>query len=777
MPDIENVSAQERTKEITDKLEKGIKELFEGEKFKEYLNTMSKFHNYSFNNTMLIAMQKPEATLVAGFNSWKNKFKRNVNKGEKGIQILAPAPYTIKKEQTKIDKDTQLPVLDNDGKPITEEVEIRIPAFKVVSVFDVSQTSGKELPTLGVDELKGDVKDYEKFFEALKAIAPVPVSFEDIKDGAKGYFDKERNVIAINEGMSETQTVKTAVHEIAHSILHNHKMTKADLDKPKDRNTEEVEAESIAYTVCQHFGIDTSDYSFAYVASWGSGKEVPELETIRATANDIINKVEDILLGRQKEQIQDKTQESVKAESRPKNDEKLNIIGNTLFKDIPDKNYMKLSTEKALSVAKILEEKGIKFSGRINDDKTTLTISKSDIPAYKEALTAIGKNTVAEKLPENEDRPTETDHFSVPVYLKTAQEARDSGEIGLFRQNGNENQSCRESIKKAINDNYHLYENGLGGTFDADAALKQVMKEYPLDRISLLVASRIASSDWDKRFDEKVQKWANDVISPLPDKIKPSLIYYQTNEHSGLVNMLAGKIMEKQLELENSVNEAVAEDVQRELGKSSRFNSVDERLLKGDPEKEAMLMNSSNDTVAIYQLKRTPENRDIAFAGLDYLEKMGKEINRDNYNLVYCYNEDLSKVENMPAFLESVFGKFNNDHPKDYEGHSLSVSDVIAVKKEGQITAHFVDTTGFRELSHFGQIGRDNPLKAIEDTVEQNDNSFDGIINNTPQKPEIKEKPERKAEAKRSIRSYLRDAMSAKQPENKTANKEKGMER
>lgn len=188
-------------------------------------------------------------------------------------------------------------------------------------------------------------------------------------------------------------------------------------------------------------------------------------------------------------------------------------------------------------------------------------------------------------------------------------------------------------------------------------------------------------------------------------------------------------------------------------------------------------MNSSNDTVAIYQLKRTPENRDISFAGLDYLEKMGKEINRDNYNLIYCYNEDLSKVENMPAFLETVYEKFNMAHPDDYEGHSISISDVIAVKKEGQITAHFVDTTGFKELSHFGQIGRDNPLKAIEDTVEQNDNSFDGIINNTPKKPEIKEKPERKAEAKRSIRSYLRDAMSAKQPENKTVNKEKGMER
>ena len=267
-----------------------------------------------------------------------------------------------------------------------------IPAFKVISVFDVSQTSGKELPTLGVDELKGDVNNYEKLFEALKRIAPVPVYFEAINGGAKGYFDKDKNSIAINKGMSEVQTVKTAIHEIAHSILHNHNMIKADVDKPKDRNTEEVEAESIAYTVCQHFGIDTSDYSFAYVASWGSGKEVPELkaslETIRSTANDIINKAEDILLGRQKEQVQakDQKQDHFSAVSLPKVKDEFNIIGNVPYMYIPYKTYLRLPTETALAVSRLLEEKGIKFSGRVSDDKTTLTISRSDISAYNKAL-------------------------------------------------------------------------------------------------------------------------------------------------------------------------------------------------------------------------------------------------------------------------------------------------------------------------------------------------------------------------------------------------------
>lgn len=392
--------SKDKVKEITDKLESGIKELFEGEKFKEYLDTMSKFHNYSFNNTMLIAMQKPDATLVAGFNSWKNKFERSVNKGEKGIQIFAPAPYKIKKEQTKLDPDTDLPVLGKDGKPIKEEVEVTIPAFKVVSVFDVSQTSGKELPTLGADELSGNVKDYEKFFNAVREASPVPIKFAEIDGTAKGFYHHEDKSITIKENMSEVQTIKTAIHEIAHAKLHDRDLKKSDVDKPKDRSTEEVEAESIAYTVCQHFGIDTSDYSFAYVASWGSGKDTPELksslETIRSTASELITAISDKYLGLEK----DKTQEQTADKS-----EKSNIIGNTAYADIEDKQYLRLKSSTAEKVAEKLTEQNIPFSGRINGDKTTLTISKANIDSYKAIIAEVtgkAKETPTQEQPKAE---------------------------------------------------------------------------------------------------------------------------------------------------------------------------------------------------------------------------------------------------------------------------------------------------------------------------------------------------------------------------------------
>ena len=292
----ENRNAQQ-VREITDKLEQGIKELFESERFKEYLRTMSKFYNYSFNNTLLIAMQKPEATYVAGYTSWQRNFDRQVMKGEKGIKILAPAPYKAQEEREKIDPLTQKPVIGTDGKAVTETVEVLRPAFKVVSVFDVSQTDGKELPDIIVDELKGTVENYEAFFDALKQESPVPVSFEDIPGGAKGFFSPVESRIAIQEGMSEIQTVKTAIHEIAHAKLHAFKPDeKAAPEDKKDRHTKEVEAESVAYTVCQRYGIETSDYSFGYIAGWSSGKETKELksslDTIRMTAAEMIEGID-----------------------------------------------------------------------------------------------------------------------------------------------------------------------------------------------------------------------------------------------------------------------------------------------------------------------------------------------------------------------------------------------------------------------------------------------------------------------------------------------------
>lgn len=292
----ENRNAQQ-VREITDKLEQGIKELFESERFKEYLRTMSKFYNYSFNNTLLIAMQKPEATYVAGYTSWQRNFDRQVMKGEKGIKILAPAPYKTQEEREKIDPVTQKPVIGADGNAVTETVEVLRPAFKVVSVFDVSQTDGKELPDIIVDELKGTVENYEAFFDALKQESPVPISFEDIPGGAKGFFSPVESRIAIQEGMSEIQTVKTAIHEIAHAKLHAFKPDeKAAPEDKKDRHTKEVEAESVAYTVCQRYGIETSDYSFGYIAGWSSGKETKELksslDTIRKTAAEMIEGID-----------------------------------------------------------------------------------------------------------------------------------------------------------------------------------------------------------------------------------------------------------------------------------------------------------------------------------------------------------------------------------------------------------------------------------------------------------------------------------------------------
>ena len=313
----------EKMKEITDRLEAGIQELFDSDRFKEYLQVMSKFHNYSFNNTLLIAMQKPDATLVAGYNSWKNLFGRQVARGAKGIKVLAPSPYKIKKEIDKIDPKTQKPVTDKNGKPVKEETEITVPAFKVVSVFDVSQTEGKELPSIGVDELTGDVEQYNDFFKAAELSAPVPVGFEKIESGAKGYYSQTDKRIAINEGMSELQNLKTLIHETAHAKLHDIDLNappEKQADRP-DRRTREVQAESIAYAVCQHYGLDTSDYSFSYVAQWSSGRKLAELkaslETIRNTASELIKDIDKNFAELTKDKEQAQAQETPGNEPTP----------------------------------------------------------------------------------------------------------------------------------------------------------------------------------------------------------------------------------------------------------------------------------------------------------------------------------------------------------------------------------------------------------------------------------------------------------------------------
>ena len=453
---------KQKVQEITDKLEEGLKELFESEKYKTYLSTMSKFHNYSFNNTLLIAMQKPEATLVAGYKAWQKNFERHVNKGEKAICILAPAPYKIKEERDKLDPVTGEMMFDENGMPQKEQVEVTIPAFRAVSVFDVSQTDGKPIPELEAQELLSTVEGYEDFVQALMNVAPVPIGFEDIPGDSKGYFHTEEKRIAVQENMSESQTLKTMVHEVAHSMLHNKEINRDDLieEPAKDRNTKEVEAESVAYTVCQHFGIDTSDYSFGYIAGWSSGKDMKELksslDTIRKTASELITGIEGALrelqLNREMEQEQSKecilliqnedltefslvnvrgmdTQELVAALTNMNEDDKLSIqayleskgawtteLGNDKTREFEEYHLdvrYNLDTDEIIDVkAKIAEQ----------IDNNLSVMEQAEIDALPDPMIGLSEMreygyTWNEMLPLTQEKALELFDHDLPVYL------------------------------------------------------------------------------------------------------------------------------------------------------------------------------------------------------------------------------------------------------------------------------------------------------------------------------------------------------------------------
>ena len=643
----------EKLKEITDRLEQGIAELFDSERYREYLKVMSKFHNYSFNNTLLIAMQKPDASLVAGFSAWKNNFGRNVMKGQKGIKIIAPSPFKIRQEVEKIDPHTQKPIIGKHGKPVTEEKEVKIPAYKVVSVFDVSQTEGKELPDIAVDELTGDVDRYKDFFAALEKTSPVPIAFENIGGGSHGYYHLEDKRIAINEGMSELQTLKTAIHEIAHAKLHD-----IDLNAPKDeqprvdRRTREVEAESVAYTVCQHYGLDTSDYSFGYVAGWSSGRELSELksslETIRSAAAEIINSIDENLAELQKAQDKEQT-------------------------------------------------------------------------AGQEQTTREGQ----EAAPQPE-APAKADTAG-----KEQPEAAAPGKSGAQEKAG--------------------------------AAPKEAFTPETIYRVR-----RNPYSD-SRENSHLLQAYVT-----------------QENGRAKMGDVLYTGTPEKCRELMGQL-------------KGGELTEGDVKQLYAKAQETAQTAGQDKDTFSIYQIKGGDETRDFRFEPYDRLQAAGNVVDRANYELVY------TAPLAPETSLEDIYTRFNIDHPKDFKGHSLSVSDVVVLHQNGQDAAHFVDSVGFRQVPEFlqeqkqltpddletgetiktprgtfhvtamsreqietagygfhhqsddgkylimgngtrafavaaEQPEKENPLKYVEDTVEQNDNSFDGIINNTPTVDELEAK-------------------------------------
>lgn len=446
--DTGKMTEKQKVQEITEKLEQGIKEVFESEKYKAYLNTMSKFHTYSFNNTMLIAMQKPDATLVAGYQAWQKNFDRHVKRGEKGIRILAPVPYKVKEEQEKTDPETGEIILDKNGMPVMEEVEVKIPSFRVVPVFDLSQTEGKELPDIGVSELSGGVKEYEEFMQALTEVSPVPIGYEQIEGDSKGYFHTSEHRIALQEGMSQSQTVKTAVHEVAHAKLHDRDLN-SELEETmsKDRSTKEVEAESVAYTVCQHFGIDTSDYSFGYIAGWSSGKDMRELksslDTIRKTASELITDIS----GRLQELKRDRVEEQelsamqkaekligeLEKEKTIFTDAERNLIVNYMYKfDDMDK-----TRELAEKLAYMIENQPV-------NEALTVIDAQAEIDRLPDGMVGLSEMheygyTWNEMLPLTQERALELFGENVTIYQLHAdgsetlvEDTEDFGHEGMF---------------------------------------------------------------------------------------------------------------------------------------------------------------------------------------------------------------------------------------------------------------------------------------------------------------------------------------------------------
>ena len=455
----ENNTEKQRVQELTDKLEQGLQDLFNSDSYRNYLATMSKFHNYSFNNTLLIAMQKPDATLVAGYKAWQKNFERHVNKGEKAIRILAPAPYKIKEERDKIDPVTQELLLDKDGNPQKEEVEITIPAFRAVSVFDLSQTDGKPIPELTAKELLSDVEGYQDMIRAVEAISPVPIELEEIAGDSKGYYDREAKRIAVQENMSESQTLKTMIHEVAHSKLHS-KEVEQDEQMRKDRNTKEVEAESVAYTVCQHFGVDTSDYSFGYIAGWSSGRDTKELrasmDTIRRTASELITGIEEQLqeLQRNREVSQEQTKESILLIQNTDLSEfsLLDVYG----MDRPElmQALSEMTDDDKLSIQAYLESRGA----------WTTEIGNQDSREYGEYHLDVRYNTDTGELIDMKERKAIYDKAMEPinaddVVIKFASAFESEWEVLKITN------MSREDVGKILKDMASLYENEWDGNY------------------------------------------------------------------------------------------------------------------------------------------------------------------------------------------------------------------------------------------------------------------------------------------------------------------------
>ena len=731
---------RERLQEITAGIEQGIKELFESEKYMRYLSVMSRFHRYSVNNTMLIYMQKPDATLVAGYNKWKNQFERHVKRGEHGITIIAPTPFKKKIEEQKLDPDTKAPILDADGKAVMEEKEIEIPMFRPVKVFDVSQTDGKPLPELA-SSLSGSVQNYEIFMEALRRSAPVPLSVEPMATNMDGYFSPDRQSIAIREGMSEVQTVSAAVHEIAHSKLHDPKKyeaeptwkivmvsgdgvkhdyrldfaTEAEAEQAaaeddwryvdenqfewrleveedltavkqavKNRNTEEVEAESISYAVCQYYGIQTGENSFGYIATWSQDKTLPELraslETINKAAGELIADIDRHYKVICKERGIDLTAQPEQAEPRQPAEE------------TPDAPTPSAEAQEALLLvddATYLHVQSCNtgWDYTLYDAATRKQLDGGQLDAPELPL-----STAALKICEMYDLGGQNIQYAPLNMIETLQEAAVQ-----------QMQTAAQATTPET-------------TMPPDAP-EQHLDEYPMPDPSLTQddLEKCGYLDGDLLPLSKERAYelmAQDLTVYMVQQGENPAMAFDTDD----------------LDAHNGIFAVTRE----EWEESPAFEAKVKERMDHQQEREQAFLGHKGDCFAIYQVKHTDELRDIRYEGLEWIKSIGRTVQRDNYDLVYT--APLAPGDLKGSVLDNLEYRFNNEHPADYRHPSMSVSDIVAIKRDGKVSCHYCDSFGFAEVPGFLP---DNPLKNAEMTVEDDYGMIDGVINNGPKEPTV----------------------------------------
>ena len=731
---------RERLQQITAGIEQGIKELFESEKYMRYLSVMSRFHRYSVNNTMLIYMQKPDATLVAGYNKWKNQFERHVKRGEHGITIIAPTPFKKKIEEQKLDPDTKAPMLDAEGKIIMEEREVEIPMFRPVKVFDVSQTDGKPLPELA-SSLSGNVQNYEAFMEALRRSAPVPLSVEPMAENMDGYFSPDRQRIAIREGMSEVQTVSAAVHEIAHSKLHDPKKyeaeptwkivmvsgggvkhdyrldfaTEAEAEQAaaendwryvdenqfewrleveedltavkqavKNRNTEEVEAESISYAVCQYYGIQTADNSFGYIATWSQDKTLPELraslETINKAAGELIADIDRHYKVICKERGIDLTAQPEQAAPQQPAEE------------TPDAPAPSAEAQEAL----LLVDDATYLHVQTCDTGWDYTLydvaTRKQLDGGQLDAPELPLSTAALKICEMHNMGGQSIQYAPLSMIETLQEA------AVQQMQAAAQAATPETTMLPDAPEHHLDEYPM-----PDPTLTQ----DDLEKCGYLDGDLLPLSK-----ERAYELMAQDLTVYMVQQGENPAMAFDTDDldaHDGIFAV-----------------------TREEWEESPAFDAQVKERMDHQQEREQAFLGHKGDCFAIYQVKHTDELRDIRYEGLEWIKSIGQMVQRDNYDLVYT--APLAPGDLKGSVLDNLEYRFNNEHPADYRHPSMSVSDIVAIKRDGKVSCHYCDSFGFQQIPGFLP---DNPLKSAEMTVEDDYGMIDGVINNGPKEPTV----------------------------------------